>query len=187
MLSRRMVMMSLFLAFLTFGAGAKAFAAGKMAYVDLSQTFDKYEKTKTFDEALTATQATKEKELEQMAGENKALEDKLSLLSEKEKATKQKELDEKNKKLQQRTQEISLDLRKDRDEKLKEVLQDIEKVIQAYAQKNGYDFIFNDRVLLYGAASADVTQDIIDILNNQYKQQPSAKQPAPAAKPVAKK
>ena len=97
----------------------------------------------------------------------------MSLLSEKEKGAKQKELDEKNKKLKQMSQQVALDLRKERDEKLKEILQDIEKVVQSYAQKNGYDFIFNDRVLLYGTASADVTQDIVTALNDNYKQQPA--------------
>jgi outer membrane protein len=150
-----------------------AYAAGKMAYVDLSSTFDKYEKTKVFDEQLAGVQAAKEKEIETIASDIKSLDDKMALLSEKEKAAKQKELDEKKNKLQQMTQEITLDLRKDRDEKLKEILQDIEKVVQTYAQKNGYDFIFNDRVLLYGAASADVTQDVIDALNAGYK--PEAK------------
>jgi outer membrane protein len=94
----------------------------------------------------------------------------MPLLSEKEKASKQKDLEEKNAKLKQTSQQVALDLRKERDDRLKEILQDIEKVIQSYAQKNQYDFILNDRVLLYGAASADVTQDIIDLLNNQYKQ-----------------
>ena len=161
--------------FAIFGLGLNAYAAGKIAYVDLSTTFEKYEKTKKFDEALAAVQQEKEKQLEQMANEIKGIEDKMSLLSEKEKATKQKEMDEKKKKLQQNGQQIALDLRKDRDEKLKEILQDIEKVVQSYAQKNGYDFVLNDRVLLYGAASADITQDIVELLNSGYKQPPAKK------------
>jgi Skp family chaperone for outer membrane proteins len=84
--------------------------------------------------------------------------------------------------LKQLSQQVALDLRKDRDEKLKEILQDIEKVVQAYAQKNGYDFIFNDRVLLYGAASADVTQDIVEALNTSYKSQPAKSSSKPTKK-----
>ena len=168
--------------FVIFGAAGPAFAVGKIAYVDLAQTFDKYEKTKTFDETLAAEQGVKEKELEQMAGEIKAIEDKMSLLSDKEKEAKKKELEEKTKKFKQSSQQIALDLRKERDEKLKEILQDIEKVIQAYAQKNGYDFILNDRVLLYGAASSDITQDVIDQLNAGYKSNAPAKPAAAAAK-----
>ncbi|MBI5872609.1 MAG: OmpH family outer membrane protein [Candidatus Omnitrophica bacterium] len=152
-----------------FGICINAYAAGKIGYVDLSSTFDKYEKTKVYDEALASTQGAKEKELEKISGDIKAIEDKMSLLSEKEKATKQKELEDKNNKLKTMGQEIALDLRKERDEKLKEILQDIEKVIQSYAQKNGFDFILNDRVLLYGAATSDVTQDIVDLLNTNYK------------------
>jgi outer membrane protein len=171
--------------FVVSGMVSSVYAAGKIGYVDLSSTFDKYEKTKVFDEALSAVQATKEKELEQMANEIKAIEDKMALLSEKEKATKQKDLDEKNKKIRQSGQQIALDLRKERDEKLKEILQDIEKVVQGYAQKNGYDFILNDRVLLYGSASADVTQDIIEQLNANHK--PAPAQAKPQAAPAAKK
>ena len=169
--------LTVFLFFVIFGMALNAYAAGKIGYVDLSATFDKYEKTKVYDTSLTKVQESKQKELEQMATEMKAIEDKMSLLSEKEKATKQTELDEKKKKLTQMSQQIALDLRKERDEKLKDILQDIEKVIQSYAQKNGYDFVLNDRVLLYGAASSDVTQDVIDLLNADYK--PAAKSPAP--------
>lgn len=167
---RKLVVMGLaFLGVLSMTTGA-AFAAGKIAYVDLSQTFDKYEKTKIYDDELGQIQKDKEKDLTQLADEIKAIEDKMPLLSEKEKGAKQKELDEKNARLKQTSQQVALDLRKERDDRLKEILQDIEKVIQSYAQKNQYDFILNDRVLLYGSASADVTQDIIDLLNNQYKQ-----------------
>lgn len=152
-----------------FCMGPAAYATGKIAYVDLSQSFDKYEKTKVFDEQLSTLQKDKEKELEQLSNDIKTLEDKMSLLSEKEKTAKQQELDVKSKKLKETSQQVALDLRKERDEKLKEILQDIEKVVQSYAQKNGYDFILNDRVLLYGAASADVTQDIVELLNSGFK------------------
>ncbi len=172
---RKAVVLGAVLFFAIFGLSYGAYAAGKMAYVDLSSTFDKYEKTKVYDESLAAAQSGKEKELEQVSNDIKSLEDKMALLSDKEKPAKQQELDEKKKKLTQMSQQIALDLRKQRDEKLKEILQDIEKVIQGYAQKNGYDFIFNDRVLLYGTASADVTQDIIDLLNGGYKGKPAEK------------
>src|SRR5512136_628414 len=87
---------------------ANAYAAGKMAYVDLSSTFDKYQKTKVFDEQLSGVQVAKEKELETIANDIKSLDDKMALLSDKEKAAKQKELDEKKNKLQQMTQQITL-------------------------------------------------------------------------------
>lgn len=170
MLRRKGFAVAVVLSLAVFGLGLNAFAAAeKIAYVDLSQTFDKYEKTKVYDDSLAALQADKEKELETMAKDIKTLEDKMSLLNEKAKAEKQQELDDKNKKIRQISQQIALDLRKERDEKLKEILQDIEKVIQDYARKNGYDFVLNDRVLLYGSASADITQDIVKLLNKDYK------------------
>jgi len=175
MFKRSAVLSGMILFSAIFGLSLNAYAAGKMGYVDLSSTFDKYEKTKVYDDALSSVQSSKEKELEQISNEIKALEDKMSLLSEKEKVAKQQELEGKKKTLTDQSQKVALDLRKERDDKLKEILQDIEKVVQSYAQKNGYDFIFNDRVLLYGAASADVTQDIVDLLNGGYKNKPAEK------------
>jgi outer membrane protein len=156
--------------FALFGVSFKADAAeGKIAYVDLSQTFDKYEKTKMYDESLADLQSEKEKELEGLAKEIKSLEDKMSLLSEKAKTQKQEELDEKNKKIRQMSQQVALDLRKERDEKLKEILEDIEKTVQSFAREKGYDFVLNDRVLLYGDSKADVTSQIVSALNKDYK------------------
>lgn len=169
MFRKTLVLFCAFFVLSCFAVTYSAEAAAKIAYVDLSQTFDKYAKTKVYDDALAAVQDGKQKELEQMNSEIKAIEDKMSLLSEKEKAAKQKELDQKTNKLKQASQQAAIDLRRERDEKLKEILQDIEKVIQTFAQKNGYDFVLNDRVLLYGSASADVTQDIVDLLNKGYK------------------
>lgn len=52
---------------------------------------------------------------------------------------------------------------------MKEILKDIEETVKKYAEKEGYTFVFNDRVLVYQDKSYDITSKIIDILNKAYK------------------
>ena len=59
------------------------------------------------------------------------------------------------------------DLRKERDEKVREILLEIEEVIKKYAQKEKYDIILNDRVLTYGDQSLDLTEKILEMLNSK--------------------
>ena len=76
------------------------------------------------------------------------------------------------------------DLTKERNEKIREILLEIEKVVSDYAQKNGYTIILNDRVLIYGEKSDDVTEPISKTLN-QGKPAESKSDNKSAAKPAA--
>ena len=45
------------------------------------------------------------------------------------------------------------------------VWEEIDGVVQQYAKDNSYDYIFNDRVLIFKQDSNDLSQNIIDKLN----------------------
>ncbi|MDD4908927.1 MAG: OmpH family outer membrane protein, partial [Candidatus Omnitrophica bacterium] len=66
----------------------------------------------------------------------------------------------------QRVQET--ELRKDRDEKMKEILKDIEKAVSEYAKKEGFTLVLNDRVLVYQDKSMDITEPVLKILQGYY-------------------
>jgi len=141
----------------------------KYGYVDLSRIFDEYQKTKEYDDALTAKQKVKGEERNKKINEIKDLQAKLALLNDKEKEKVQAQLDAKMKTLQEFDREATADLRKQRDDLVREILKDIEKVIREYAQKEKYNLIFNDRILLYGDEGYDITQPLVKILNDKYK------------------
>ncbi len=61
------------------------------------------------------------------------------------------------------------DLAKKRDDKVREILLEIEKIVSGIAQKEGYDFILNDRVLIYGDKSQNITDKVLKTLNDSYK------------------
>ena len=146
-----------------------SYAADKFAYIDLSRTFSEYGKTKDFDKALTDKESSYTTERDAKVEEVKKLQDKLSLLSEKEKEAKKNEIETKTKNLQDYDRQKQTDLRKEQDEKMKELLKDIEGAVKTYAEKEGITLVFNDRVLVYQTKSLEITDKIIEILNKGYK------------------
>ncbi len=144
-------------------------AAEKFGYVDLSRIFSEYGKTKEYDKTLSEKENAYNSEREKKVNEVKQLQDKMNLLSEKEKESKKSELAGKIKSLQDLDRDKQTDLRKEQDEKMKEILKDIEDAVKVYAEKDGYTMVFNDRVLVYQDKNLEITDKIIDILNKGYK------------------
>jgi Skp family chaperone for outer membrane proteins len=140
-------------------------AADKLAYVDLGRIFSEYGKTKNYDKVLTDKEKAYTDERERQAGEVKSFQDKMNLLNEKEKEAKQGELNNKIKALQEFDRQKQTDLRKEQDEKMKEIMKDIEGAVRQYSIKEGYTLVFNERVLIYQAQNLDITDKIIAILN----------------------
>jgi len=151
-------------------AGAtQAYAVGdKIGYVDLSKVFDDYLKTKEFDKSLEAKGAQKQVERDKLVNEVKKLRDESELLSAKAKEDKQAQIDEKIKALQDFDRITRDALRKERDGIVRDILKEIEAVIQNFGKSQGYLFIFNDRVLVFKNESADLTGQVIKVLNDSY-------------------
>lgn len=171
MKKRSRLAVSLFLAVFVLGGflWQESARAEKTAFVDLALLFDGYDKTKDFDTNLQDVQDKKQKDIDKKVEEIKGLQDKLPLLADKEKENKQDEIDKKTKDLQEFQRSAELDLRKERDEKLKEILKDIQDVVETVAKQKGYDFILNEKMILYGNKSLDITKDVLKIVNDNYK------------------
>ncbi|OGW91809.1 MAG: hypothetical protein A3D28_04560 [Omnitrophica bacterium RIFCSPHIGHO2_02_FULL_63_14] len=147
------------------GMAAPAFAVEKIGYVDLARVFDEYHKTKDFDKTLETKGTAKQAERDKMVAEIKKLKDEVELLSAKAKDDKQVVIDEKIKQLQDFDRLTRDALRKERDGMVREILKEIEGVIQVFGKSQGYTFIFNDRVLVFKSESADLTAPVIKALN----------------------
>ena len=156
---------------LVFGVGAsRVFAeAEKIGYIDLSRMFDSYQKTIDFEKKLEVTQGPKLDERKKKIDEIKGLQAKLDLLKAEEKEKQQKLIDAKTKDLMEADSQLQSELKQDRDEKIKEILKDIEETVRSFAKSNNYAFILNDRVLLYGDDAKNITESVLTILNNNYK------------------
>jgi outer membrane protein len=138
---------------------------GKVGYVNLSVVFDAYQKTKTFDAELEKEATGKRAERDDLVNTIKKLRDELELLSEGKKADKQGVIDDMVRELQAFDRDAREKLRRKRDEMLREILGEINQIVKSYGDEEGFEYIFNDRVLLYKDESSDLSQEIIKRLN----------------------
>lgn len=151
-------------------------AAEKIGSVDVGKLFDEYDKTKTYSKSLEDKAAAYEKERDVKVSEIKQMQDKLGPLSEAEKGKKQKELDDLVKSVRDFAMTKETDLKKEGDDRLKEVAKDIEDAVSLYAKKEGYTMVFNEKALVYTNKSNDLTAKVLEILQSDYKKvKPPAK------------
>lgn len=144
-------------------------AADKLGYVDLSRLFSEYGKTKDYDKVLSSKQDAFQADIDKKAEEVKQLQDKINLLSDKEKEAKKTDLQTKTEALKEYSRQKGMDLRKEQDEKMKEILKDIEDTVKKYAEKEGFTLVFNDRVLVYQSKNMEITEKVLELLNKGYK------------------
>ncbi|UCD15035.1 MAG: OmpH family outer membrane protein [Candidatus Omnitrophota bacterium] len=141
----------------------------KIGYVNVFGVFDKYSKTKDYDKDLEKIKERKEESLDRKKDEIEKMQSKLNLLKPEEQEKKQKEVAEAIEDYRNLEREIYIDIKKDRDEKMKEILEDINLVVKDYAKKNKFDLIINENAVLYGTKVMDITSDILKIMNERYK------------------
>jgi len=141
----------------------------KIGYVDVAYIFDNYNKTKDQDEILKEETDSKREERENIVKQIRKMKDELDLLSEEAKKKKQIQIDEKMAQLQEHESQARLNFSQQRDRMMREILKEIEAVIEKYAKENGYTIILNDRILLYSQKEYDLTDRILKILNSKYK------------------
>lgn len=169
-------LMAVIIAFGFLALGSAYAAAEKMGSVDVGKLFDEYQKTKEYSKNIEQKSSAYEKERDVKVSEIKQLQDKLNLLADAEKEKKQKELDEKVKAARDFALSKETDLKKEGDDKLKEIAKDIEDAVAQYAKKEGYTMIFNDRVFAYTNKSGDVTDKVLELLQADYKKSASGNQ-----------
>lgn len=159
-------------AVLSFCVVAHSFAQGagiKMGFVDLAKIFDEYGKTKDYDAVLAKKNSEYEAERNKKLDKIKDEQNKLAVLKAEEKGKVEEQIEKDKAELMEFDRQRQTDLRKERDEKVREILTEIDKVITEYAQKENYSLMFNDRILVFGDKTLDCTEPVIKILNGNSK------------------
>lgn len=146
--------------------------AEKISYVDVAKVFDGYQKTKDSDAKLQAAAKKKEEERDAVVHEIRRLKDEQALLAEDARSKKQEAIDAKVRELQDFDMAARRELGEQRNQTVKEIFNDVDTVVKRYGERKGYDFIFNDRVLLYRSSRFDVSMDILNELNREYQKKP---------------
>lgn len=141
----------------------------KIGYVDIVKVFNEYEKTKTYDQKLEDQKGEAEKKLSSKKEDIEKLQNKLELLKDEEKAKQEKNIAEKIKEYREIEQASLTKIREERDDRMKEIIEDINAVIKKYAEEKGFSVVLNSNSVLYGLPSMDVTSDIVKISNEKKK------------------
>jgi len=153
--------------FLFVGAVCAYAKEQKVAYVDLDRVFEEYNKTKEEYKSLDDKLKQKEGERKKMVDEVRRLKDELELLSDKGKEEKQAAIDEKINVLSEFDRKAKDDFKKERMSAIKDISNEIDKVIQDYGKAQGYDYILSSRALVFGRDEYDITESIIKMLNTK--------------------
>jgi len=136
----------------------------KIGYVDVQKVFSSYKRTKDLNNKLQDDRKKSEEEAEKKRKEIERLQKEVKLLSEEAKEKKEKIIEQKTEELQDFILKTREDLLKERYEMMKDILGDIDKVIQQKAKEGSYDLILESHVLLYGNEGLDLTEEIIKAL-----------------------
>lgn len=156
--------------FIIVAAAGQALAAveSRIGFVDVAKAFDSYQKTKDADSVMEKKGEAKQQEREKKVAAVKKLKDEMELLSEETRKKKQAEMDQTLRELQDFDVKVRDELRRERDSIVRDILKEIDELISEYGDKNGFSMILNDRVLLYGRQEMDITNQVIQILNERY-------------------
>ncbi|MBU1113065.1 MAG: OmpH family outer membrane protein [Candidatus Omnitrophica bacterium] len=141
----------------------------KIGYVDIIKVLNDYEKTKKYDATLEEKRKEAEEKLTKKKADLEQMQKKLSVIKEGEKQKEQEKLTKAVEEYREIERTSFVDIKKARDEKMKEIIDDMDKVINTYAKKNDFTLIINENAVLYGDKVMDITSDILKIANKNYK------------------
>jgi len=141
----------------------------KIAYVDLSKVFDGYQKTKEFDAVLQTEGEAFQKERDAMIRKIQDAQSKLDLMKDTQKAAMQVDIEKQKNDVVAYDKEKRTELAKKRDDKVREILTEIQNIVSDIAKKAGYTYVLNDRVMIYGDPQSNITDQVLKTLNDSYK------------------
>ena len=124
----------------------------KRAEIDLSKVFDEYQKTKDLDKELQRKGNIKQEQREKLVREIREMQ------------KKNYNVDAKVKNLMEFDEIAKAELTKERDDMVRDVLIDINDVIQEYGKENKYKAIYNN--VWSHCREKDITNKIIKMLNS---------------------
>jgi len=142
----------------------------KIGYVDVFEVFNEYDKTKDYDATLEKKKEGIEKKLEAKKKDIEEMQSKLELLNEGEKEKETEKIMAEVKDYSAFERSAFMDIKKARDEKMQEIVEDIRKIIKEYAKKEKFNLIISENSVLYGDDMIiNISKNILTIANQQFK------------------
>jgi len=150
----------------------------KIAYVDVEELVNEYKATKEAEKEMNKKSAEIGKELEDQAKAYQAkVADyyaKANKMSTKARQQEEQGLMQQQELLKQSQQQAQLNVQKEGQDMMTEINDNIEEFVADYAKSNGYNYILGTsgqtKSVLYGESKSDITDLILEALNDSYKE-----------------
>ena len=110
-----------------------------------------------------------QKERDDMVKKIQDSQSKLALMSDAQKSTMQADIDKQKDAVVAYDKDKRAELAKKRDDKVREILTEIQGIVSGIAAKEGYTYVLNDRVMIYGDPQFNITDEVAKSLNDSYK------------------
>lgn len=140
----------------------------KVGYVNPAAVLEQYQRAKDVEQVLQQKGQQKQDELEGRVAELKKLRQSLELMSDQAKEAKTREIEEKSDEFKRLKGRTERELVRERNQVLKEILDEIHQAVSEYAKANGFSLILNGQLVLYGQEAIDVTDEVLKMLNDRY-------------------
>ncbi len=143
----------------------------KIGVVDVEKIYSEYEKAKQVREDIQKIRAEKQAELSKKQAELKKITDEYNAKKSKMKSDEikmyEKQINDLNAEINTFVKLTNQQLLEENKRKTQVLLNDIARVIQEYAIKNGYDLVVDKKSLPYFSSGLEISNDIIKILNQR--------------------
>jgi len=146
-------------------------SASRIGVVNVDLVFREYDRTKSSEAKLEELSNAKQTEREKRVSEIRGMKEELLLLNQESRSERQQAIDEKMKDLAEFDRDTKDKLFKQREDLFKEILDEIEAVVTAYAKDKGFDLILSERAMLYRMDAMDLTDEVLKTLNDRYRQE----------------
>jgi outer membrane protein len=147
---------------------AMAQDAPRIGFVNTERILRDAAPAKAAQAKLEAEFSKRERELQEMAGRLKQMGERLdrdsAVMSETERNRRQREFSDLDKDFQRRQREFREDVNQRRNEELSQVVERANRVIRQLAEKEKFDFIFQEAV--YASPRVDITERVLQALSD---------------------
>ena len=147
-----------------------AFAADKVAYISTKALLEQSPQAQAANKELVEAFGEREKALRDLAmtiqEQEKKFQTDSAIMSAEQREKAQEDINRGRRQFQFDQQSLREDVAAKRQELLQQVQVTIRQVIKDYGKENGYRFIFTDNSIAYADEAVDITQEILNELQN---------------------
>ena len=140
-------------------------AAGKSAFINTKILLEKSPQAIAANNRLQKQFGDRDQSLRKLAQDIQKMENTYkndsAIMSSEQKKKAEDNINQNKRRFQFEQQSLKDDLQAEQRELLKKLQISIKKVIEAYGQTHGYDFIFTDASIAYASDAVNITDDII--------------------------